>query len=105
MVSNTLSNRGGVTLTVKLPLSTPCKKCYIINGGIDANSRVLGVVNDATTPGSKVLFNEQAGVPNNIGQQWHIGKPDDTGYFQIKDVNSQRYLTAVSADKLTIESK
>ena len=37
-------------------------------------------------------------------QHWRIGKSDSSGYFPIKHDRSNRFLTAVSAKKLTIES-
>ena len=102
LIDNKLSNLGGVTLIVKLPLP---KHCGFIRNGNGVHNMVLGVVNDKTDSGSEVSFNERRGVPNNVGQNWVIGPADFSGYFLIKDVYSGRYLTAVTADKLTIEGR
>ena len=46
---------------------------------------------------------EQPIVQGDIGSQWEIGMNDSSGYFTIKNPHSGRFLTAFTADKLTIE--
>jgi len=67
---------------------------------VDRNM-VLAVENNAMVTGTKVTIEEM--VNNSAGQLWKIGDVNGSGYFNITNPASGKVLTAVTADKLTIE--
>ena len=65
-------------------------------------TRGFGVVNDGKAAGTRVHISETL-VENDPGQQWEACYVDDSEYFTLKNPNSGNYLSAVTADILTIE--
>lgn len=98
MVGTELSNKAGVTLIGNWKL----EGVQIRNA--DDATKGFGVVNDDTTAGTEVNFNEILSA-NNTGQQWKFGLPDSSDYFTIMNPASDKFLTAVTADRVTIECK
>ena len=52
----------------------------------------LGLVNDATASGTKVVF--EARDPGATGQLWIRGPKDKDGYFFLRNQKSMKYLTS-----------
>ena len=97
LVDNKLSNQAGVSLTGK----------WNLEGGnitnIHDTTKGFGVLNDGTAAGSEVDINENL-TANDKGQQW-IRSPVDSVYFTLMNPNSEKFLSAVTADKISIEGK
>ena len=90
----------GVTLQGNYALPPQGSTGYI-KSSYDSNS-VLTVENDATVPGSKVIFSPL--VPKR-SQEWEITH-DYEGYFIIKHPASKTILAALRNDnKITIQCK
>ena len=71
---------------------------YIIK--LSDTTMVLGVKNDNFAAGTEVI--QEKFTINDYGQQWEIGFEDDTGYFTIKNPESEKFLSFKN-NKLTIE--
>ena len=93
-----MKNQAGVALNGKWQLPDGGKTGTVAN----TNSAKYLSVNYATDPGSEVV--EEALDTDDPGQQWQRSAEDSSGYFTLKNTKSGKFLTAVSADKLTIES-
>ena len=61
----------------------------------------MGIQNDAKTKGSKVVL-EAKDTPIRFGQEWLRGKPNDKGWFTLKNPISGRYLKAVNPNSTII---
>ena len=95
MIGTSLLNQAGVILTGN----------WKLEGGniINANDTTKGfsVTKDATSAGTEVAVDATLSE-NHAGQKWEFGLKDGSGYFTIKHLASEKYLTAFTADKLKI---
>ena len=113
MVNSTLSNFAGVTLDAKVELPPQGTIGNIRNiVGKDNNLPIGYGVKDGNfeIPGKDAMFAAgtevgtlQPLIEGDLRTQWEIGMTDSSGYFTIKNPHSGRFLTAFTADKLTIE--
>ena len=99
-----LSNRAGEILDGNYEIPHQGKMGLIIRTDITHNSEtmVLGIKDDNNAAGTEVILEKVA--LNDYGQQWEIGWEEDTGYFTIRNPESEKFLTLVDK-KLTIEGK
>ena len=92
---NTLTNKEGLWQSDNLwefeGEDSEKTKIYVINR---SKSTFLFVAR----PGSNV-------IPSDQKQLWIKGTPDNEGYFTLKDVTSQKYLTVESFDSLQVKGK
>ena len=73
------------------------EKDYIEVTNKDGSVSVLGVQNSATdTRGLKVIFKKER-TPNCDEQKWLRGPSDPNGWFTLKNVKSEKFLTAANA--------
>ena len=98
MDQNQLKNQAGVTLNDKWLLPDGGEKGIISNKNSD---KYLSIKDN--DPGSEVV--EEALNPNTLANahEWQRSADDSSGYFTLKNSKSGRFLTAVTADKVTIE--
>ena len=99
-----LSNRAGEILGGNYEIPLQGKMGLIMSTDITHNNEtmVLGIKNDNNAAGTEVILEKVA--LNDYGQQWEIGWEEDTGYFTIRNPESEKFLTLVDK-KLTIEGK
>ena len=98
MVNGTLENKAGVSLGGNWTLLPNGTKYTIQNNG----EKQLSVKNSYTDSGSEVVM--EALDNNAAGQKWEKSNIS-SGYFTLKDPKSGKFLTAASADTITIEGK
>ena len=111
MVDSTLTNQSGVTLDGKWKIDGK----NITN--VEDASKVFGVVDNGKDAGTEVNVAETLSV-NDLGQQdtkqevsgqkasgqhWERSADNGLGYFTLKNLNSGKFLSAVTPDKITIE--
>ena len=74
-------------------------------GKVDAITRddnfVLGLANDNTAAGTKVVF--EARDQGSTGQLWIRGPADREGYYFLKNQKSNKYLTCANRNDITIK--
>ena len=98
LVGTTLSNQAGITLTgtwvIPTNVSTPgtIKHTTTGSGYLSVNAKI-----DA---GSEV--DEEALDDDDVGQLWERSADDDSGFFNLKNLNSGFFLTMQTANTLTI---
>ena len=77
----------------------PANFSYVQTGKImnaDNENIVLAIVNDTIVIKTEV-------VKNDVRQQWVIRKDDNSEYFRIQNSATEKFLSAVSEDNLTME--
>ena len=100
MDGTTLTNMAGITLTSNWKIPHTGAKGTIQNTDAGVNGYLS--VNDYTLSGSSVM--EEAFDAYHDGQRWQRSVDDELGYFTLKNLKSQSYLTANnSPNTLTIE--
>ena len=97
LLDNNLSNKAGITLTGKWKIEGR----NIINA--ENVTKGFGVVNDAKAARSKVSVDETLSDPDDPGQQWEKSTVDSLGYFTLKNPNSGKFLSAITAEKIIIQ--
>ena len=95
-MDNKLSNKAGIALTGKWKIEGR----NIINA--INTTKGFGVVDDAKAARSKVSVDETLSE-NDDGQQWEKSAVDSSGYFTLKNPNSGKFLSAITADKIIIQ--
>ena len=96
MVNKTLSNQAGVNLIGKWKIEDG----KIINA--DNSAKGFGVLDDGKATGTKVTVDETL-TNDDPGQQWKKSSLDDSGYFTLMNINSGKFLSAVSTNNITIQ--
>ena len=90
-------NQAGVTLTGKWKI----EKGNVINA--DALTTGFGVENGGKAAGTKVSVDENLSG-STPGQQWERSSDKGLGYFTLKNPNSGKFLSALNAGEITIQS-
>ena len=96
LVNKTLSNQAGVNLIGKWKIEDG----KIINA--DNSAKGFGVLDDGKATGTKVTVDETL-ANDDPGQQWKKSSLDDSGYFTLMNINSGKFLSAVSTNNITIQ--
>ena len=65
------------------------------------NDRAFGLTNDNVLAGTKLIIENKD--PAATSQLWTMGVKDKDGFFVIRNQRSKKFLTATSANELTIE--
>ena len=96
LVNKTLSNQAGVNLIGKWKIEDG----KIINA--DNSAKGFGILDDGKATGTKVTVDETL-ANDDPGQQWKKSSLDDSGYFTLMNINSGKFLSAVSRNNITIQ--
>ena len=95
-----LMNKNGNWMYQNKAWSIP-SECYDGNIEDQDSGDVLGLLDDATAHGSKVVLEDKARTLID-GQRWVRGVADKTGWFKLKNPFSGRVLTSQTPSILII---